>query len=82
MTRQRTLHVLRLGSIRTDESERQSVNKVGSRYTSFEPDSNVTIQRDWHRSKQNFPSTSTDEGMQIDDSDEHSENPRSLTQES
>jgi hypothetical protein len=42
----------------------------------------VTVERDSHREKQNLPSVSTDEGMQIDESDEQEENADSPIDES
>jgi hypothetical protein len=36
---------------------------------SFEPDSNVTVERDSHCKKQFLPSLSTDEGMQMHESE-------------
>jgi hypothetical protein len=41
-------------------------------YESLEPDSDVTVEGYWHPLKQVFPSLSTEEGMQIDESDEQS----------
>jgi hypothetical protein len=57
-----------------DESEEQSLNPQAPMDKSVEPDSNVTIERDLHAWKQRSPSVSTDEGMQIDGSEEHPAN--------
>jgi hypothetical protein len=43
-------------------------------HESFEPDSNVTLERDEHREKHRISSVPTEEGMQIDESDEHFRN--------
>jgi hypothetical protein len=59
-----------------DESEEQSANADSPRCESFEPDSNVTAERERHLKKHFSPSRSTEEGMQIDERDEHSENAR------
>jgi hypothetical protein len=40
----------------------------------LEPDSNVTVERDRHSEKHCRQSLSTDEGIQIDESDEQPEN--------
>jgi hypothetical protein len=40
---------------------------------SFEPDSNVTVERDLHLEKQDLSIVSTADGMQIDESDKHTE---------
>jgi hypothetical protein len=48
----------------------------------LEPDSNVTVERDWHKEKQYLPRRSTDEGMQIDESDEQFKNADSSIDES
>jgi hypothetical protein len=57
-----------------DESDEHKKNADLSMDESFEPDANVTVERDLHSRKQNVPSFSTEEGMQIDESDEHSQN--------
>jgi hypothetical protein len=49
---------------------------------SFETDSNVSVESDEHPPKQSAPSVSTEDGMQIDDGDEHPESARSGMQES
>jgi hypothetical protein len=41
---------------------------------SLESDSNVTVERDLHPKKQFLARLSTDEGMQIDESDEQNQN--------
>jgi hypothetical protein len=53
-----------------DESDEQDKKADSSIDESFEPDSNVTVERDSHPEKQLLPSFSTEEGMQIDESDE------------
>jgi hypothetical protein len=53
-----------------DESDEQQQNAFSSIDDSFEPDSNVTVERDSHSEKDSFPSFSTEEGIQIDESDE------------
>jgi hypothetical protein len=42
----------------------------------------VTIERDLHPEKQSLPRVSTDEGMEIDESDEQPQNARSEIEES
>jgi hypothetical protein len=42
----------------------------------------VTVERGLHSEKQELPSFSTEEGMQIDESDEHQANARSSIDES
>jgi hypothetical protein len=49
---------------------------------SLESDSNVSVERDLHPEKQFLPSLSTEEGMQIDDSDEQNQNADSPMDES
>jgi hypothetical protein len=41
----------------------QFKNDIFPIYENLEPDSNMTLERDWHPSKQDSPSISTDEGM-------------------
>jgi hypothetical protein len=41
-------------------------------HESFEPGSNATVEREEHPLKQECPRWATGEGMEIDDSDEHS----------
>jgi hypothetical protein len=53
-----------------DESDEQDQKADSSIDESREPDSNVTLERDLHPWKQYLPSFSTEEGMQIDESDE------------
>jgi hypothetical protein len=57
-----------------DESDEQLRNADPSIDERFEPDSNVTVERDSHPQKEPLPSVSTEEGMQIDESDEHLRN--------
>jgi hypothetical protein len=57
-----------------DESDEQLQNADSSIDESFEPDANVTVERDLHSEKDHPPSVSTEEGMQMDESDEHLEN--------
>jgi hypothetical protein len=52
-----------------DESDEQKKNARSLIDESCEPDSNVTVEREWHMEKQCPPSFSTEEGMQIDESD-------------
>jgi hypothetical protein len=53
-----------------DERDEQQQKADCSMDESFEPDSNVTVRRDEHAEKQESPSVSTEEGMQIDESEE------------
>jgi hypothetical protein len=57
-----------------DESDEQFQNAASSIHESLEGDSNVTSRRDAHSANDWPPNFSTDEGMQIDDSDEHPQN--------
>jgi hypothetical protein len=52
-----------------DESDEQYKNADSSMNESLEPDSNVTAERDLHPWKQSGPSLSTEDGMQMDESD-------------
>jgi hypothetical protein len=54
-----------------DESDEQRPNADRSIDESLESDSNVTVERDSHSRKDELPSVSTEEGIQIDESDEH-----------
>jgi hypothetical protein len=65
----------------TDESAGQSEDQAPLRYNSLEPDSNVTLERAVHCLKQALPSTSTEEGMQIDERDEQRQNASFLIQD-
>jgi hypothetical protein len=56
--------------MKIDESDEQKENADSAIDESFEPDSNVTIERDSHPKKQDLPSILTEEGMKIDESDE------------
>jgi hypothetical protein len=56
--------------MQNDESDEQNQNADLAIDESFEPDSNVTLERDLHPSKHFLPSISTEEGMKIDESDE------------
>jgi hypothetical protein len=60
--------------IQIDERDEHQKNADSSIDESFEPDSNVIVERDVHREKHSLQSFSTDEGIQIDESDEHREN--------
>jgi hypothetical protein len=53
-----------------DESDEQNQNADLSMNESLETDSNVSVERDLQPKKHVSPSTSTEEGMQIDESDE------------
>jgi hypothetical protein len=53
-----------------EESDEHSQNARASMDESFEPDSNVTVERDSQSEKHSSPSCSTEEGMHIDESDE------------
>jgi hypothetical protein len=53
-----------------DESDEQHQNPDSPIAEKLESNSNVTFERDLHSPKQRRPSVSTDEGMQIDESDE------------
>jgi hypothetical protein len=57
-----------------DESDEQLENARRSMRESFEPGSNVTLQRLQHSLKQASQMTSTEAGMQIDTIEEQSEN--------
>jgi hypothetical protein len=57
-----------------DESEEQYTKASRSIRESFDPGSNVTIDRFTHREKQSLHRISTDEGMQIDESEEQCAN--------
>jgi hypothetical protein len=52
-----------------DETDEQFQNADSANDESLEPDSIVTVERELHPSKQFSPSISTEEGMQIDESD-------------
>jgi hypothetical protein len=52
-----------------DESDEQYKNDKCSIIESFESGSKVTAERDTHSAKQDWPSFSTKEGMQIDASE-------------
>jgi hypothetical protein len=65
-----------------DESDEQQANADSLIDESFEPDSNVTVERDLQAERHLLPSFSTDEGMQIDESDEQSQNANSSIDES
>jgi hypothetical protein len=74
----RVVQLMALGSSRKraagmqiDESDEQSANVDGSIRESLEPDSNVTCESALHPRKHLSPRTATDDGMQIDRSDEH-----------
>jgi hypothetical protein len=54
-----------------DESEEHSWNASIPIFESFEPVSNVTVERARHPVKHIQPSSSTEEGMQSDESAEH-----------
>jgi hypothetical protein len=58
----------------SDESAEQSKNARWSIEERREPDSNVTVEREEHRSKQKRQRALTEEGMQIDKSAEQAEN--------
>jgi hypothetical protein len=52
-----------------DESDEQPEKAALSIRMSFEPRSNMTFRRVWHRLKQSMGRDSTQKGMQIDESD-------------
>jgi hypothetical protein len=54
-----------------DESDEQRQNAASSICDSREPDSNVTVARERQYSKHRPQSLTTEEGMQIDESDLH-----------
>jgi hypothetical protein len=53
-----------------DKSVEQSSNTCLPRYKSLEPDSNVIVEREVHLLKQDSQMSWTEEGIQIDESDE------------
>jgi hypothetical protein len=53
-----------------DESEHRQ-KAESAIHEILQPDSNVTVARDWHRQKQPPPSFSREEGIQIDRSEGH-----------
>jgi hypothetical protein len=63
--------------IETDSSDGQESNVDGQRVDSFEPGSNVKLERDRHHLKQEYEVVSSDEGIQIDRRDGDSENAKS-----
>jgi hypothetical protein len=65
-----------------DESDEQQKNADCPIDESFEPDSNVIVERDSHSQKHNVQNFSTDEGIQIDESDEQFQNADSSIDES
>jgi hypothetical protein len=56
------------------ESDEQLENAEPSIHETLETDSKVTVERELHRLKQPRQIFSTEEGIQIDESDEQSEN--------
>jgi hypothetical protein len=68
--------------MQNDESDEHSQNANSAIDESWEPDSNVTVERDPHSKKQFSPVLSIEEGMQIDESDEHVQNADSAIDES
>jgi hypothetical protein len=57
-----------------NESDEQKENDISAIDESLELDSNVTVERDLQSEKHASPRLSTEEGMQIDKSDEQSQN--------
>lgn len=57
-----------------DESDKHCENARMSRDESFEPRSNVTVERDVHSAKQSRQMVSTEDGIRIDERDAHNEN--------
>jgi hypothetical protein len=55
-----------------DERDGHSANTLSSIHESLEPDANMTVEREEHPTKHISQSRSTDDGMKIDKSDEHS----------
>jgi hypothetical protein len=62
------------GGIQIADSEEHPSNTLGSTLDSFEPLSNVRLERLGQAEKHEKPSISTDDGMEMDDSDEHPRN--------
>jgi hypothetical protein len=60
--------------ITIDESDGHDAKTRDFRRDSFEPASNVTVERDWHPEKHSTPSISTAAGMQTEESDEQPRN--------
>jgi hypothetical protein len=59
-----------LGVIRSDQAKKRNDQQSAGTDENREPDSNVTLQSALHLEKQPSPRTSTEEGMQIDESEE------------
>jgi hypothetical protein len=60
--------------IQNDESDEQSENVEPSRRESFEPGSNVTLDRHTQSEKHVDPSVAREDGTESDESDEQQEN--------
>jgi hypothetical protein len=56
------------------ESDEDLENAESSMHESLESDSNVIVERELHPAKQAWQIFSTEEGIQIDESDEQSQN--------
>jgi hypothetical protein len=65
-----------------DKSDEQLPNAFAPICETFEPDSNVTIERDSHLEKQYLESSLTDEGMEIDASETQFKNAFSSIEDS
>jgi hypothetical protein len=57
-----------------DESDEQCENAILPSRATLQPVSNLTLESVVHRLKQRFGISATDDGMQIDESNEHDEN--------
>jgi hypothetical protein len=68
--------------IEIEKSDEQCENASSPIEESREPDSKVTVERDWHRQKDFWEMVLTEEGIQIDESDEQLENASSPIDES
>jgi hypothetical protein len=66
--------VSREEGIQIDERDEHLAKTPLALHESLEPESNVTVERDRHSLKQKPQSFSTEEGMQMDGSAEHSAN--------
>jgi hypothetical protein len=54
-----------------DERDGHSANTLSSIQESLEPDANMTVEREEHPPKHCLQIRSTDDGIEIDESDEH-----------
>jgi hypothetical protein len=60
--------------MQTDVSDEHHEKTSAPNCKSFDPNSNVTVERALHPLKQAAPTTSTEDGIQIESSDRHLEN--------